>query len=40
LKEGEGFGELALLYGSPRSASIKCVGICKFWAIDRKTFRT
>jgi cGMP-dependent protein kinase len=24
LKQGDGFGELALLYGSPRTASIKC----------------
>lgn len=39
LNPGDGFGELALLYGSPRTASIKCIGICTFWAIDRKTFR-
>ena len=39
LKQGSGFGELALLYGSARTASIKCLGACAFWGIDRKTFR-
>lgn len=39
LGPGTGFGELALLYNAPRSASIKCIGDCGFWAIDRSTFR-
>jgi cGMP-dependent protein kinase 1 len=39
LSQGNGFGELALLYGSARTASIVCKGTCAFWAIDRKTFR-
>ena len=40
LKVGDGFGELALLYNSSRSASVKTIGNCCFWAIDRATFRT
>lgn len=36
---GAGFGELALLYNAPRSATIKCLVNCGFWAIDRGTFR-
>lgn len=39
LKSGEGFGELALLYGAPRSASIRTLENCGFWGIDRHTFR-
>ena len=40
IKEGQGFGELALLYSAPRSASIKAVTSCYLWFIDRKTFRS
>lgn len=36
---GDAFGELSLLYGSPRSASVKVDGICGLWGIDRSTFR-
>ena len=36
---GEGFGELALLYNAPRSASIKAKEASFLWAIDRVTFR-
>lgn len=36
---GDAFGELALLYGASRSASIKCAEPCSFWAIDRVCFR-
>jgi CRP-like cAMP-binding protein len=36
---GEGFGELALLYSSPRSASIKANRVSYLWFIDRATFR-
>lgn len=39
LKSGEAFGELALLYGANRSASVKCIEACGFWAIDRNTFK-
>lgn len=39
LASGCGFGDLALLYNSPRSASIKCETMSFFWVIDRKTFR-
>ena len=39
LKAQEGFGELALLYNAPRSASIKTIAHCKLFAIDRKTFK-
>jgi cGMP-dependent protein kinase len=37
LERYDGFGDLALLYNAPRSASIKCIGPCFFWAIDRLT---
>jgi CRP-like cAMP-binding protein len=36
---GEYFGDLALLYNAPRSASIKTLENSCFWAIDRHTFR-
>lgn len=36
---GECFGELALLYNAPRSATIKAVSECRLWGIDRTTFR-
>ena len=39
LGPGAGIGELALLYSTPRTASIKCLTDCEFWAIDRYTFR-
>ena len=39
LKAPEAFGELALLYNAPRSASVRANGDCAFWAIDRNTFR-
>ena len=39
LKKGDGFGELALLYNAPRSASIKAKELCSVWGIDRPTFR-
>jgi cGMP-dependent protein kinase len=39
LKAPEAFGEMALLYNAPRSASVKALGDCAFWAIDRNTFR-
>ncbi len=33
------FGDLALMYNAPRSASIKAKVDTRFWAIDRKTFK-
>lgn len=35
---GETFGELALLYNSPRAASIIAQTDCVLWALDRETF--
>ena len=40
LSKGEGFGELALLYNSKRSAPVRTLKPCKFYGIDRKTFRS
>ena len=37
-KEGEIFGELALLYNAPRAASIYAKTECVLWALDRHTF--
>lgn len=39
LVAGQSFGELSLLYNAPRSASVKAIGDCAFWAIDRNSFR-
>lgn len=36
---GSAFGELALMYGSPRAATIRAKEQCKLWCIDRKAFR-
>ena len=36
---GMGFGELALLYDSPRAATVKALTDTRTWAIDRKTFK-
>ena len=33
------FGELALLYDTPRAATVKASCQCKLWKIDQKTFR-
>jgi cGMP-dependent protein kinase len=30
---------LALLYNAPRSATIKSIGKCELWGIDRETFK-
>ena len=35
----EGFGELALMYNAPRSASIRAVENSAFWGIDRASFK-
>jgi cGMP-dependent protein kinase len=39
LRRGEGFGELALLHDSPRSASVRTVGRAELWGVDRLSFR-
>jgi len=36
--EGDVFGELALLYSTPRAASVDAVGRCLCWRLDRVTF--
>jgi cAMP-dependent protein kinase regulator len=33
------FGELALIYGTPRAATVKAKTTVKLWAIDRDTYR-
>ena len=37
---GTGFGELALLDDSPRTATIRTIEPCSLWGVDRKTFDT
>ena len=39
LGTGSHFGELALMYNTPRAASIKATTDCKLWQIDRLTYR-
>ena len=39
MKGGESFGELALLYNSPRSATVRAIEETYMWCIDRITFR-
>lgn len=36
---GMAFGELALLYGCNRAATVRCVEDGKIWALERKVFR-
>jgi CRP-like cAMP-binding protein len=36
---GSTFGELALLYGAKRSATVLCTEKASLWALDRTTFR-
>jgi len=35
---GQGFGELALLYSSPRSASVQAATACTLWVMERKYY--
>ena len=39
LKKGDYFGDLALLYNAPRTASIRCVSDTTFWTIHRRRFQ-
>ena len=36
---GDSFGELALIYGTPRAATVRAKSDCKLYAINRVTFR-
>jgi len=37
--KGKSFGELALLYGQPRAATVRATEHSSVWAVDRATFR-
>merc|ERR1719208_790369 len=37
--EGGSFGELALIYGTPRAATVKAASDVKLWGIDRDAYR-
>jgi len=39
IKDGGSFGELALIYGTPRAATIKAKSDVKLWGLDRDTYR-
>lgn len=39
LTTGQQFGELALLYGAPRSGTIKTETDCFFWVMEKKNFK-
>jgi len=39
LCEGGSFGELALIYGTPRAATVKAASNVKLWGIDRDSYR-
>ena len=36
---GSSFGELALMYGSPRAATIRAKSDCVLWCLDRRDFK-
>lgn len=35
---GSAFGELALLYSSPRAASVRAASACKLWVMERGVY--
>lgn len=37
--DGGSFGELALIYGTPRAASVRAKTDVKLWGIDRDSYR-
>lgn len=39
VKQGESFGELALLYSAPRAATVRALTDATVWLIDRDTFQ-
>ncbi|KAH7916308.1 cyclic nucleotide-binding-like protein [Hygrophoropsis aurantiaca] len=39
-RSGTSFGELALMYGHPRAATVQAIERSTVWALDRITFRT
>ncbi|XP_019959892.1 cAMP-dependent protein kinase type I-alpha regulatory subunit isoform X2 [Paralichthys olivaceus] len=39
ISEGGSFGELALIYGTPRAATVRAKSNVKLWAIDRDSYR-
>ena len=39
LEEGKSFGELALLYNTPRAATVRAATSCIVYSLDRDTFR-
>ena len=39
MREGDSFGELALLHDTPRSATVRTVMNTALWVLDRNTFR-
>jgi cAMP-dependent protein kinase regulator len=39
LGRGDYFGELALMYNTPRAATVRSTKPCNLWRIDRKTYR-
>lgn len=39
LTDGASFGELALIYGTPRAATVKAVTWVRLWGIDRDSYR-
>jgi len=39
LGAGTSFGELALMYNTPRAATVQVNAACTLWTVDRKTYR-
>lgn len=39
ISEGGSFGELALIYGTPRAATVRAKSDVKLWGIDRDSYR-
>ena len=37
--KGDAFGELALMYNTPRAATVQCINAGTLWALDRVAFR-